>query len=72
MKKHLTEIDSVYDGVICKLSKQRRLEYCERLIDKAQLGITINKKYIGDSLKEQWMETIIAAQNEMQKINNEK
>jgi len=72
MKKLLSEIDSVYDDTICKLPKKSRLEYCEHLIDKLQLNITKNRKYIGDKLKEQMVEIITAAQNEVQKINKEK
>jgi len=72
MKKQLSEIDSVYDDTICKLPKQIRLEYCEHLIDKMQLNITKNRKYIGNNLKEQLIEIITAAQNEVQKINKEK
>lgn len=71
MKKELHQIDSVYNGIICKLPKQSRLEYCEHLIDKLQLNITKNRKYIGDKLKDQLIEIIIAAQNEIKKINKE-
>lgn len=72
MKRELHQIDSVYEDTICKLPKQSRLEYCEHLIDKLQLNITKNRKHIGDRLKEQMMEIIIAAQNEIKKINKEK
>lgn len=72
MKRELHQIDSVYEDTICKLPKQSRLEYCEYLIDKLQLNITKNRKHIGDRLKEQMMEIITAAQNEIKKINKEK
>lgn len=69
MKKQLADIDPIYNEVISILSKQSRLKYCEFLIDKVQSYIINNKKYIGEKLIEQWKETIIAAQNEIQKIN---
>lgn len=65
MKSNLTEIDSMYNGVISNFSKQSKLEYCESLIDKVQFGIA--KKYIANSPKEQWVETLISAHNDMQK-----
>lgn len=71
MKKLLNEIDSVYNDTVCKLPNQSRIEYCEHLIDKLQLNIAKNRKYIGDQLKDQLMEIITAAQNEIKKINKE-
>lgn len=69
MKKKLNEIDSVYEDTICKLPNQSRIEYCEHLIDKLQLNIAKNRKYIAEQLKDQLMEIITAAQNEIKILN---
>lgn len=63
-------MDSVYENTISKLPKKERIEYCENLIDKAQLNLVRNKKHINKNLEEQLYQLILAAQTELQNLIN--
>ncbi|MHB8261193.1 MAG: hypothetical protein ACYDCN_11390 [Bacteroidia bacterium] len=66
----LKEIDSLYRNVISSLPLKDRISYCEQLIDKAQLSIIRNKKFISKELAEQLKTIIEAAQFEIKQVAN--
>lgn len=63
--KVLTEVDSIYKNAISGLSVKERVAYCENLIDKAQLNLVRNKKFLDAKLTEHLLEIIAAAQCEL-------
>lgn len=71
MPASLSEIDSLYKDTISKLTKENRIEYCEHLIDNIQLKFMRNKNLMSAQLKEQLIEIIEAASNELLAIEKE-
>lgn len=70
--KILKEMDSLYKNTISSLPHEERINYCESLIDKAQLNLVRNKKFIDSSLAEQLQAIIIAAQCELKNLQTQK
>ena len=69
----LEQIDSLCKNTISKLPQKEKLKYCENLIDKAQLNLVRNKKYITEDLESQLTAIVFAAQYEISMIiNNQK
>ncbi|MDO8998436.1 MAG: hypothetical protein Q7W45_01630 [Bacteroidota bacterium] len=67
----LEQIDSLYNTTISKLPKKERVEYCENLIDNAQLNLVRNKKHINKELENQLYNLILSAQAELNKLRNQ-
>lgn len=65
-------MDSIYKNTISSLPNQERITYCENLIDKAQLNLVRNVKYIDNKLAQQLKAIIIAAQSELKNLQNVK
>ncbi|MBI4947581.1 MAG: hypothetical protein HY840_14405 [Bacteroidetes bacterium] len=68
MSESLSEIDSLYKEVISKLPPKERIAHCEHLIDKAQLNLIRNKKYLNKTVEEQLVNIIKAAQQEIKNL----
>ena len=71
MSKFLSEIDALYKETISKQSKEVRLDYCNMVIDKAQFVLEKTRKELAPNHKKDLKEKIVAAQNEVVKINRE-
>lgn len=54
--------------VISKLPAKERIAHCEHLIDKAQLNLMRNKKFLNKTVEEQLMKIIKAAQQEIKQL----
>ncbi|MFH1320606.1 MAG: hypothetical protein ABII90_08135 [Bacteroidota bacterium] len=71
MSIFLSEIDKLYREIVSKTTKDIRIDYCNRVIDKAQFVLETTKKYLSKYQKEQLREKIIAAQKEIEMINQD-
>ena len=71
MVKSLSEIDPLYKKTVSKLNKDKRLYYCNQVLDKAQFVHETGKNYLIKKHKKELIEKIIATQKEIGKINEE-
>ena len=65
-------MDSLYKNTISSLPRHERITYCENLIDKAQLNLVRNIKYIDNNLAQQLKALIVAAQCELKNLQAQK
>ncbi len=68
MHQELKDMDSIYQNVISSLPLKERVTYCEQLIDKAQLSLLRNKKFLTSIIQNQLANIIEAAQKEIKQI----
>lgn len=65
-------MDSPYKNTISALPHTERITYCENFIDKAQLNLVRNKKYIDNNLVQELNAIIVAAQLELKNLQTQK
>ena len=70
MSKQLSRIDELYKKTVSNLAKDVRIDYCEMVIDKAQLILENGKGYLMKKHKEELLKKITVAQNEIEQIHN--
>ena len=66
--KPLLDLDSNYKEKLGKLTVEERIKYCNSLVDRYQLSLEKGKAHMGDELKMQFKELIMAAQKEIERI----
>lgn len=58
-------LDATYSLVATDLSVEERVELCEKMIDRAQQKLAKNNRLLSDDQKEQLMELITSARQEI-------
>ncbi len=65
MKKHITELDTIYADVFKNMTVAERMEYCKSLIDTTQTFLLKNSQYLSTTIKEKSNEIVQAAMEEL-------
>jgi len=68
MEKQLDEIDEYYRKAVKKTSKKVRIDYCYKVIDKAQFVLSNSGRYLTKSVKEELINKVEAAKIELQNL----
>ena len=64
----LEEIDPIYRESVSQLTAGVRIEYCNKVIDKAQFVLEQTREYLHQTQKQTLRQKIMAAQQEIKRI----
>ncbi len=70
MKKNLSEIDQFYAILPKNIGVNERVQYCVSLIYHTEGFVTKNIQKLSKQIKKRSFEIIIAAEREMEELNN--
>lgn len=66
----MAHIDEDYDQDIRRLSDEIRVSYCNKVIDRAQFVLEKSGRYLSSEAKEQLMEIVSLAKDEITRIES--